>query len=192
MPRKKPLVKRRAVYWWTEEIAELRRIATRCRRTASRANKNGTDRILRCAECKVAKKALQWAINQSKKENFKRLIQDIDVDVWGKGYQIAMRRLNPPTPSVAQDALTMTRIVDVLFPTHARELDEPIEIGEIPMISEAELKLAVDSLKSGKVPGPDDIPTEALKTTVRACPQLFAGYVQRVPEAGPLLQAVEN
>ena len=43
----------------------------------------------------------------------------------------------------------MTKIVDELFPTHApREPYEAIEIGEIPMISEAELKLAVDLLKS--------------------------------------------
>ena len=74
MLRKKPPVKRRAVYWWTEEIAELRRIATRCLRKASRAKKNGTDIILRCAKYKVAKKALQWAINQSKKEKIKCLI----------------------------------------------------------------------------------------------------------------------
>ena len=58
---------------------------------------------------------------------------------------MAMRRLNPPTPSVAQNAQTMTRIVDELFSTHApREPDEAIEIGKIRMISEAELKLAVD------------------------------------------------
>ena len=95
-----------------------------------------------------------------------------------------MRRLNPPTPIIAQDAQTMTRIVDELFPTHApREPDEAIEIGEIPMISEAELKLAVDSLKSRKAPGPDGIPTEALKATVRACPQLlldmYNGYLKQ-------------
>ena len=81
MPRKKLPVKIRAIYWWTEEIAELRRKATRCRRKATRAKKNGIVIILRCAECKVAKKALQWAINQSKKEKFKRLIQDIDANV---------------------------------------------------------------------------------------------------------------
>ena len=85
-----------------------------------------------------------------------------------------MRRLNLPPPSVAQDAQTMTRIVDELFPAHApREPDKSIEIGEIPMILEAELKLAIDSLKSRKAPGPDGIPTEALKATVRACPQLL-------------------
>ena len=68
----------------------------------------------------------------------------------------------------------MTRIVDELFPSHApRELHEAIEIGEIPNISEAELKLAVDSLKSGKAPGPDGIPVEALKAAVRTCPQLL-------------------
>ena len=68
----------------------------------------------------------------------------------------------------------MTEIMDELFLTHARrELDEPIEIGEIPMISGTDLKLVVDSLKCGKAPGPDGIPTEALKATLRACPQLL-------------------
>ena len=32
MPQKKTSEKIRAAYWWTEEIAELRRTATRCRR----------------------------------------------------------------------------------------------------------------------------------------------------------------
>ena len=54
-----------------------------------------------------------------------------------------MQRPNLPTPSVAQDEQTMTSIVDELFLTHAsREPDEATETGEIPMISEAELKLA--------------------------------------------------
>ena len=85
-----------------------------------------------------------------------------------------MQRLNPPTPSVVQDAQMMTSIANEFFPTHApREPDEAIEIDEIPMISEAELKLAVDSLKSRKAPGSDGIAAEALKATVRACPQLL-------------------
>ena len=141
MSRKKTSGKRQAAYWWTEEIAELRRTATRCRRKATRARKSGLDIILRFAEYKVAKKSLQWAINKSKKKKFKYLIQDIDADVWGKGYKIAMQRLHPRTLSVTQDVQTMTRIVDELFPTHApREPDEEIEIGEIPKISEAEIK----------------------------------------------------
>ena len=67
---KKTSGKRQAAYWWTEEIVELRRTATGCRRKATRARKSGLDIILRCAEYKVAKKALQWAINKSKKEKF--------------------------------------------------------------------------------------------------------------------------
>ena len=64
--------------------------------------------------------------------------------------------------------------MEELFPTHApRKPDEAIEIDEIPMISEAELKLAVDSLKSRKASGLDGIPTEALQATVRACSQLL-------------------
>ena len=127
--------------------------------------------ILRRAEYKVAKKALQWSINKSEKAKFKCLIQDIDADAWGKGYKIARQRLNHLTPSVAQDAQTMSRIVDELFPTHAvREPDEFIEVGEIPTISEAELKLAVNSLQNRKSPDPDGIPAEALKAIMRACP----------------------
>ena len=85
-----------------------------------------------------------------------------------------MQRLHPRTPSVTQDTQTMTRSVDELFPIYApREPDEEIEIGEISKISEAELKLAADSLKSGKSPGPDGIPVEALKAAVQTCPQLL-------------------
>ena len=85
-----------------------------------------------------------------------------------------MQGLHPRTPNVTQDAQTMARIVDEFFPTHApREPDEEVEIGEISKISEAELKLAADSLKSGKLPGPDGIPAEALKAAVQTCPQLL-------------------
>ena len=83
------------------------------------------------------------------------------------------------------------RIVDEVFPTHApREPDEAIEIGKIPKISEAEVNLR-DALKRGKAPGPDGIPADALKAAADL-PAAAAGYVQRVPEAGPLLQAVES
>ena len=46
-----------------------------------------------------------------------------------------------------------------------------IGIGETPMISEAELKLTVDSLKSGKASCPDGILAEALKASARTCPR---------------------
>ena len=74
---------------------------------------------------------------------------------------------------MTQDAQT-TSVVDELFPTHApREPNEAIKIEEIPVISDAKLKLAVDSLKSSKARDPDGIPAEALKAAVQACPQLL-------------------
>ena len=134
---------------------------------------------------KVAKKALQWSINKSKKAKFKCLIHYIDADAWGIGYRIAIQRLKPPTRSLAQDAQTMSRIVDELFPTHgARESDEFIEVGEIPMISKAELKLAVNSLQNRKAPGPDGIPTEALNATMRVCLQLLLDVYNRCLKQG--------
>ena len=41
------------------------------------------------------------------------------------------------------------------------------------MILKAELKLAVNSLRNRKAPSRDGIPAEALKTTMRVCPQLL-------------------
>ena len=84
--------------------------------------------IFRCPEYKVAKKALKWANNKSKKIKFKCLTQDIDPGAWGRGYKIAMQWLNPPTLSVAQNAQTISRLVYKLLPTHApREPGEVIE-----------------------------------------------------------------
>ena len=52
------------------------------------------------------------------------------------------------------------------------------------MISKAELKLAVNSLQNRKASGPDGIPAEALKATMRVCPQLLLDMYNRCLKQG--------
>ncbi|XP_046815730.1 uncharacterized protein LOC124422840 [Vespa crabro] len=65
IPRKKPRHGKRPAYWWTPEIAELRRKCLKLRRAARRARK-GSEANAKSAEHKAAKKQLRRAINKSK------------------------------------------------------------------------------------------------------------------------------
>ena len=65
MPRRKTRRDKQPVYWWTTEIAELRRSSLRARRAASRA-RTPADIRRKSVEYKAAKKSLRRAINRSK------------------------------------------------------------------------------------------------------------------------------
>ena len=78
-------------------------------------------------------------------------------------------------------------IVDGLFPTHP-EREEENDLGEndeaFPEFTEEELFTAVDSLKNGKAPGPDGIPTEILKIAAHECPKLILCMYNTCARAG--------
>ncbi|KAH0818472.1 hypothetical protein GEV33_004319 [Tenebrio molitor] len=77
---------RRAVYWWTQEVAKHRRELQRARCDLQRANRRNrfdeqlTDRLI--AEFKEAK--------------------EIERDPWGKAYRIVTKKMGPKTPLTAQ------------------------------------------------------------------------------------------
>ena len=80
------------------------------------------------------------------------------------------------------------RIFDGLLPTNP-EREEENDLDEddeevVPEYTEEELLTAVDSLKNGKAPGPDGIPTEILKIAVHECPQLILYMYNTCARAG--------
>lgn len=173
MPRHKPGQHRRPVYWWTAEIADLRRVCLRLRRRAQRArDREEANRL--SGEHKAAKKMLRYTINRSKVTQWRKLGEEVDADPWGLGYKIVAKKLGTaPAPS-RMNAETTARIVDGLFPSHPpREEPPEVEIGDIPLFTEEELGVAVASLRNRKAPGPDEIPAEALKAAYRARPELL-------------------
>ena len=174
MPRITWRSNRRAVYWWTDEIASLRKECLRLRRRAQRVRRRN-DPCQEQALYKAAKKRLSEAIRSSKARKWNEIIEEVDRDPWGRGYKIVKRGLGGLTPTGPMEPEKMKEIVDTLFPTHPIE-DDASQVNldyEIPLFTEGELKAAVNSMKNGKAPGMDGIPSEVLKISIQSNPGLF-------------------
>lgn len=157
-PRKKP------VYWWTPEIAELRRACLHNRRRYTRARRRG-DASLEAEEFRRSRAALKRAIVASKKAKWEELRNGLNDNPWGLGYRIVTRKLGANSTIPQMEAGVVDAIVRGLFPTHPPLGDErEPRTGETPpLFTEGELRLAARSLKGNKAPGPDGVPPEVLK-----------------------------
>ena len=173
MPRKRLWKGKGAAYWWTPEIAELRRRCHRARRLAMRA-RNRPEALGLNQVYKVWKRRMAKAIRQSKARCFRSLGEDVNNDPWGLGYKIVTGKLNS-RPSEMLDAQTTEVIVDTLFPDHPDNQHPVLEVrrDEIPLFTEAEMAEAIRSMKNGKAPGPDGIPAEALKVALKVIPGIL-------------------
>lgn len=114
-------------------------------------------------EYKTRKKDLQKAIEVEKRKQWKSLCEELNEDIWGNAYKIAMKKVGSFTPY----QLTMEnklRVVEELFPQKVNRRRDPGRIVEnVKLFEEQELTRALQELKSGKSPGLDNIPPEALK-----------------------------
>lgn len=173
MPRASPCHRKKPVYWWTPDIAELRRKCHRLRRAAQRA-RNRSDANTRSAEHKAIRRELRSAINRSKVRCWKQLCQDVDNDPWGMGYKIVTQKLGARSPPAVMEPQEMSAVVNTLFPKHpVRPAREFGDLGMFPQFQEEELFAAIKSLKNRKAPGPDGIPEEVLRLVADTNPRLL-------------------
>lgn len=184
MPHRKPKHSKRPAYWWTAEIDDLRRNCLRLRRQSQRTrDMMEANRISR--QHKIAKKALRQAINRSKAAQWRKLGEEVNTDPWGLGYRIVTKKLGAMAKKTVMDGETTAHIVNELFPTHPPLRMRKVEdVGEIPLFTVEELRVAVTSLRSGKAPGPDGIPSEALRSAFCACPELLLRMYNECLKAG--------
>ncbi|KAF0751061.1 Uncharacterized protein FWK35_00016219 [Aphis craccivora] len=118
MPKKKPGPSgRRPVYWWNDEIAELRRSALALRRRyQSCLGRPGHPGVQKARfRYSAAKRALRIAIRTAKSKAWADLCALVDKDPWGRPYRLVMKKLDtrdPAADSRGREAL----IVDSLFP----------------------------------------------------------------------------
>lgn len=163
-----------AVYWWTDEISNLRRACLRCRRKYTRARRTHAA-ISEGEEYKRAKKDLKYAILTSKKQKWEELRSDLNNDPWGLGYKLVLKKLRARISTPDLKEATIEEIVNTLFPTYESvQNDEPPPNGQSPpLFTETELKFAARALKNKKTPGPDGIPSEILKIIAEEKPQLL-------------------
>ena len=124
---------------------------------------------------KLARTKLTKAIKRSKRQCWTTLIEEVDNDPWGRPYKVVMTKLKgqPQQQPTCPDQLG--RIVTTLFPTQ-----EPFiyQVGQeedeiIPLVTRQELLQASTKVGNTKAPGMDNIPNIALKTAIKAAPELF-------------------
>jgi len=164
---------RKPVYWWNTEIKHKRTLCIKARRELTRArNKNKStydDQKVTTLleEYRNCKKELNTEIRRSKARNWEKLCNDLNEDVWGLAYQIAVKRLRVFNNKPISEEVTFKEIKK-LFPN----TDPPtwrynyVPALNIPKVTASEVKDAASLLKCKKAAGPDRIQPEIIKITI--------------------------
>ena len=176
MPRKYEQNHRQAAYWWTEEIAELRRNCNQARRLLQRARGRENFESLN-ERYKEVRRELKFKIRNSKSESWKELCKEIDKDPWGRPYQLVLKKLKTNSTIAPTCPKLLNRIIKQLFPQQP-ELPCEVEVTSeevIPPVTIEEIIDACHGLGQRKAPGLDQIPNIALKVAIRARPEIFEG-----------------
>ncbi|KMQ90130.1 reverse transcriptase [Lasius niger] len=120
-PRIGPKQPKRAAYWWSDSIAELRTACIRARRRwiRGRGARRPTFVVenLRM-EYRSKKKDLKRAINRAKSAAWRELILTLDSDPWDLPYRLVFGRLRRSFPSLSEmlEPEVLDRLLDGLFP----------------------------------------------------------------------------
>lgn len=167
--------KRKMPFWWNESIENQRRLCCWFRRKIFRLKKRrNTDSAKQKEEWekineeyKISRKALKKLISQSKREHWGKMVDELESDVWGTGYQVVVKRLGMHTLPFNLTLKQKKEIIHWLFPQNEDTWRRGENIHEdILPFTIAELNEAADQIKIGKAPGPDSIPPEAIKIAV--------------------------
>lgn len=201
MPIRKKSRTRKPVYWWTTEVANLRKECLCMRRLYTRAMKRNNLFITTEAwyNYQNSRKKLRDKIKGAKKLAWNKLVNDIDRDIWGDGYKIAIKSTIGYSPPTSLTLENMEVITKELFPGPPVEIsamedqdsvidlnysvinscDITISDNETVIFLDftiKELEEATEKLKIKKAPGPGSIPPEIVKMLATKCPE----YVLKV------------
>lgn len=168
MPKKRARPGKPPVYWWNNEIAEIRKECNKRRRVYTRSGTRDSpeERQRRWDEYNKWRQRLKQSIKRSKRASWKAVCDAIDNDIWGNGYKIVMRSMTgfPPRSRLSEEFTK--KIADHLFPVHEPVTFQCDSEAKLTPFTEQELTQASNKLKSGKAPGPGKIPAEILKKVV--------------------------
>ncbi|CAB0039748.1 unnamed protein product, partial [Trichogramma brassicae] len=115
MSKANPRRRREPVNWWTPEIADLRRTRLWARRLFQRS-RGRHDEETHSVNYASARRLLRVAIKTSKCRCWRQLCDEVNNDVWGKPYRIAMSRLGCPQAKPPSSPLLVCSAVAALFP----------------------------------------------------------------------------
>ncbi|CAB3237922.1 unnamed protein product [Arctia plantaginis] len=169
---------RKEVYWWSQELADLRAACTRARRSYTRSRRrhrgDGEEDRLH-EEYRRARKTLKLAISRAKEEKRQEMLEGLNRDPWGRPYRAVRQKLRasgPPLTETLQPSF-LREVVEGLFPQRAEHTPPSMaslagddgEHGEdnVPPVRESEVGAAVLRIRSkNTAPGPDGVPARVL------------------------------
>lgn len=175
MPRRGSVNPHKPVYWWSHTIAQLRAESNRTRRLAQRARGRASF-TAREEAFKQARAKLTKEIKCSKRKCWSNLVEEVDNDPWGRPYKVVMTKLKAQSRQQPTCPEQLERIVTTLFPTqdgYDYRVDQEEAAGNVPLITREELLRACERIGNTKASGMDNIPNIALKTAIKAVPELF-------------------
>jgi len=116
-----PHLPRRTAYWWTDELAELRRSSVQARRALTRLPRRGSpeEREEALTAYRETRCALSRAIRRSREKCWDEMLSSLNTDPWGRPYKIVLKRHKAWTPPTTEtlESLLLDNIVDTLFPS---------------------------------------------------------------------------
>lgn len=183
MPKRGKKFQRNPVYWWSNEIAALRRECLAARRKSTR--KPEDENLMEAY--KNARKDLRSSIKKSKRKCWMELCCTVENDPWGLPYKIIAKKLlgRKSIPGITEPSWVRQIVAD-LFPMYEERPKLPATVSGVApdlLFSEEELRQCTKSLRCGAAPEPDGIPNEVLKLVADVWPELlldvFNGCLQQ-------------
>lgn len=163
-------------YWWNTEIETQREKCTNLRRKIKRMRKNRATQqeALRCMEnnLKSNRKELSRMIKKAKNESWNNIYEELESDIWGKGYQIVTKALIKQAPFMLDNEEKVKKARS-LFPEWEDTWHRNSTVENTTPFSMEELTKAGAKLKPGKAPGLDGITAEAIKEVINLWPELI-------------------
>ncbi|PZC84057.1 hypothetical protein B5X24_HaOG206403 [Helicoverpa armigera] len=186
MPRSHRPPPRRAVYWWSEELEDLRAACVAVRRAYTRSRRrrirdlDNEDRLY--AAYIDAKSTLTARMGTAQDRARAEMLEGLDIDPFGRPYKAARNKLRPYGPPVAEtlEPSLLDGVVQSLFPRRDN-FTPPVmsapqgaapSAEEVPPVTEDEVEKAVFCLRGKKTaPGPDggSVPAKVVAIATRVC-----------------------
>lgn len=177
MPKGNYRGNKKPLYWWNNEISDLRKQCLGARRTLKRRLRKGPidQNGAELAEYRNRKKILKIEIRKSKRNCWENLCRQADADPWGLPFRLVTKKIIGRRP--IQGLSTpgrVTHIVNTLFPMQPTiKWPELEQTEDYPRITYEEIKICSQKIPTGKAPGPDNIPDLIIKQTATKRPDIL-------------------
>jgi hypothetical protein len=188
MPKKRAPQGKKAMVWWTPEIAEARRRCIKLRRKQKRARKKCAGRSDEVDELlREAQRILKRLIRDSKRDCWFQFCRSLETDPWGGPYKVVKSWLGKKTGRTELDPQLTEDVVNSLFQTQQINDSLPL-VAVVPenfhRVSSKEVAMALSRTKCRRAPGPDGIVSEVWKLVQNDSPAVLCQVFNRCLREG--------